>query len=330
MKKIAVVILNWNGKRLLEEFLPSVCANSSEELAEIVVVDNGSDDDSKEFLLGSFPQVRLISLSRNYGFAEGYNRGLAQLENPYAVLLNSDVEPAPGWLEPMYDYCERHADVAACQPKIKSYRNRAYFEHAGAAGGYIDRYGYPFCRGRIFDEVEQDCGQYNEVSDIFWASGAALFIRLSDYKAAGGLDKDFFAHMEEIDLCWRILLTGKRIVYIPESEVFHLGGATLSAGNPRKTYLNFRNNLFLLYKNMPLKDSRSVLFIRRLMDTAAMAKFLAAGHWKDVKAVWKAHMDFREGKKRYTAQPGKNLLSSYPETGRNITADFFLRGKKTF
>ena len=246
-KKVAVVILNWNGAALLQRFLPSVCAHTPAHLADIVVADNGSTDNSVELLAREFPQVLLLPFPRNYGFAEGYNRALDELDYEYTVLLNSDVEVTAHWLEPLLEFVESHPDVAACQPKIRSLREPEKFEYAGAAGGFIDRYGYPFCRGRLFGTLETDCGQYDDPLDIFWASGAALFVRTAVYREVGGLDPGFFAHMEEIDLCWRIHLAGYRIAVVPQSRVHHQGGASLDAANPQKTYLNFRNNLLMLH-----------------------------------------------------------------------------------
>lgn len=329
-KRVAVVILNWNGRCLLEDFLPSVCTFTPDNMAEIVVVDNGSTDDSVAVLADKFPTVRAICLSQNYGFAEGYNRGLEQIDTEYVVLLNSDVQVTDGWLDPLLSYCDIHRDVAACQPKIKSFRDKSYFEYAGASGGFIDKYGYAFCRGRVFDHVEEDRGQYDSVCDIFWATGACLFIRLDAYRSAGGLDARFFAHMEEIDLCWRVHLSGKRIVVIPQSTVYHLGAATLSVSNPRKTFLNFRNNLLMIYKNVPLKAGKRLLFIRRLLDTVALCKFLLTGEWGNANAVWKSHQAFRKDRKIYHCQPEINLLGTFPETGRNILFDYFIKGKKTF
>lgn len=330
MKKVAVIILNWNGLELLKKFLPSVCRYTNPELADIIIADNGSEDNSIVWIQENHPEVKIMAFSKNYGYADGYNRAIKALEYEYVVLLNSDVEATPAWIEPLVEYCDKNTDVAACQPKLKAYRQKDYFEYAGAAGGFLDRYGYAFCRGRIFDTIEKDYGQYDSITDIFWATGACLFIRRTEYLNAGGLDADFFAHMEEIDLCWRVHLMGKRIVIIPQSTVYHLGGGTLNASNPRKTYLNFRNNLLMLYKNLPLKEGRSLLFTRRLMDTAAMGKFLLSGEWGNVKAVWKAHIDYRKMQKRYNSQPKTNLLKSFPETDRNITVDYFLRRKKTF
>ncbi|MCH5328129.1 MAG: glycosyltransferase family 2 protein [Coprobacter sp.] len=330
MKKVAVVILNWNGQALLKQFLPSVCRFTPAEKADIIVADNGSTDSSVSFLQQNFPEVKLLLFPENYGFAEGYNRAVAQLEHEYIVLLNSDIEVSCGWLDPLLEYCESHADVAACQPKLLSYRNKDMFEYAGASGGFIDRYGFPFCRGRVFGTVEKDRHQYDDIIDIFWATGACLFVRREAYLAAGGLDARFFAHMEEIDLCWRIHLMNRRIVVIPQSVVYHFGGATLDAADARKTYLNFRNNLLMLYKNLPVKEGRLLLFVRRLMDTASMVRFLFKGQWPHIKAVWLAHGDFRKEKKRYTDQPSVNLLKTFPEARRNISVDYFLKGKKYF
>ena len=248
MKRVSVVILNWNGVDMLRKFIPSVIDNSVGEGIEICVADNASSDGSLEMLRTEFPVVRLIELDRNYGFAEGYNRALAQVDAEYVVLLNSDVEVTSHWLEPLLDYMDTHSGTVACQPKLLSWHNKEYFEYAGASGGFIDRYGYPFCRGRIFDVVEKDCGQYDTVTEVMWVTGAALFIRLADYREVGGLDDHFFAHMEEIDLCWRLRSRGKKLVCIPQSVVYHVGGATLKKENPRKTFLNFRNNLLMLYK----------------------------------------------------------------------------------
>ena len=331
MKKIAVVILNWNGAELLRRFLPSVCAHTTPEIADVIVVDNGSSDNSRKLLEEEFPQVRTLFFPENYGFAEGYNRALDTLDYEYAVLLNSDVETSPHWLEALLDFAEANHDVAACQPKIKSLREREKFEYAGAAGGFIDRYGYPFCRGRIFGTIETDRGQYDDKPcDIFWASGAALFVRTKVYRKVGGLDPLFFAHMEEIDLCWRIHLTGYRVVVVPQSTIYHQGGASLDAANPRKTYLNFRNNLLMLHKNLPRKEGKSVLFIRRLYDTLAFARFVLLGQFAHARAILRAHNDFREMRKEYTHFPEVNLLGTFTESRRNITIDYFLKQKKRF
>ena len=262
--------------------------NSVGEGIEICVADNASSDGSLEMLRSEFPVVRLIELDQNYGFAEGYNRALEQVDAEYVVLLNSDVEVTPHWLEPLLDYMDTHSGTVACQPKLLSWHNKEYFEYAGASGGFIDRYGYPFCRGRIFDVVEKDCGQYDTVTEVMWVTGAALFIRLADYREVGGLDGHFFAHMEEIDLCWRLRSRGKKLVCIPQSVVYHVGGATLKKENPRKTFLNFRNNLLMLYKNLPDKELEHVLFIRGILDRVAALVFYLKKDRANARAVMQA------------------------------------------
>lgn len=326
----AVVILNWNGKQLMEEFLPSVATLS--QGADVVVADNGSSDGSVEWLKENYPTIRVLAFEENHGFAGGYNLAIETLqEYKYIVLLNSDVEVTAGWVAPLKKYMQLNPDVAACQPKLKSYTNKEMFEYAGAAGGFIDKYGYPFCRGRVFDTSEKDNGQYDgEAKDIFWATGAALMVERESYLAVGGLDTDFFAHMEEIDLCWRLHLLGKRIAVVPQSTVYHLGGGTLAAGNPRKTYLNFRNNLYMLYKNLPLKEGKKLIFKRKLLDGVAACLFLAKGSFGEVKSVWKAHRDFEKSKSRYKNQPTQNILKQFPESNRSVVVDYYLKGKHKF
>ncbi|WP_455672446.1 glycosyltransferase family 2 protein [Phocaeicola sp.] len=310
MKKISVVILNWNGEAMLRQFLPSVIAYSKEEGVEVCVADNASTDASREVVGNEFPAVRLIGLEENYGFAEGYNRALQQVEAEYAVLLNSDVEVTPHWLEPLQTYMDAHPEVAACQPKLLSQHNKNYFEYAGASGGYLDRYGYPFCRGRIFDTVEEDKGQYDTIQPIFWASGAALFIRLTDYREAGGLDGRFFAHMEEIDLCWRLRSRGRGLVCIPQSTVYHVGAATLKKENPRKTFLNFRNNLLMLYKNLPEKELNYVLCVRALLDWVAVAVFYLKKDKENAQAILQARKEFEEIRYSFAASRVENMMKS--------------------
>ncbi|MEG2218860.1 MAG: glycosyltransferase family 2 protein [Muribaculaceae bacterium] len=329
-KEVAVIILNWNGAKLLSEFLPSVCKYTNGDIADVIVVDNGSDDNSIELLSAEFPDVKVIAFHENYGFAEGYNRAIAETDYEYSVLLNSDVAVTQHWIEPMLSYCKNNNNTVACQPKLLSYKDKDQFEYAGACGGYIDSLGYPYCRGRIFASVEKDNGQYDTIEDIFWASGAALFIRTEAYRQAGGLDRFFFAHMEEIDLCWRIHLLGYDIKVIPESVVYHLGGGSLPASNPRKTYLNFRNNLLLLYKNLPIKEGRKTLFIRRLYDMLAFFMFIAKFDFANARAIVKAHNDFRTMHNRYRTHPTVNLLKSPSITPTNIVLDYYLRGRKTY
>ena len=307
MKKISVVILNWNGVGMLQKFLPGVIKYSQGEGVEVCVADNGSTDESVAWLRTYCPDVRLIVLDKNYGFADGYNKALEQVEAEYVVLLNSDVEVASRWLEPMVAYMDSHPEVAACQPKIRSERNKEYFEYAGASGGYIDKYGYPFCRGRIFDVVEKDKGQYDSVVPVFWATGAALFIRLKDYREAGGLDGRFFAHMEEIDLCWRLGSRGRGLVCVPQSVVYHVGAATLKKESPRKTFLNFRNNLLMLYKNLPEKELNKVLWIRGLLDVVASVVFFLKGEKENAKAVIQARKEFKQLRPSFEASRIDNL-----------------------
>ena len=307
MKKISVVILNWNGVGMLQKFLPGVIKYSQGEGVEVCVADNGSTDESVSWLRTYCPNVRLIVLDKNYGFADGYNKALEQVEAEYVVLLNSDVEVTSHWLKPLSDYMDAHPEVAACQPKIRSERNKEYFEYAGASGGYLDKYGYPFCRGRIFDVVEKDKGQYDSVVPVFWATGAALFIRLKDYREAGGLDGRFFAHMEEIDLCWRLGSRGRGLVCVPQSVVYHVGAATLKKESPRKTFLNFRNNLLMLYKNLPEKELNKVLWIRGLLDIVAMMVFFLKGEKENAKAVFQARKEFKQLRPSFEASRKDNL-----------------------
>lgn len=335
MKRVSVVILNWNGADMLREFLPSVIDYSVGEGIEVCVADNASTDTSREVLQTEFPTVRLIELDRNYGFAEGYNRALAQVEAEYAVLLNSDVEVTPHWLEPLLDYMDAHSETVACQPKLLSWRNKDYFEYAGASGGFMDRYGYPFCRGRIFDVVEKDEGQYDTVTEVLWATGAALFIRLKDYREAGGLDGRFFAHMEEIDLCWRLRSRGKKIVCIPQSVVYHVGGATLKKENPRKTFLNFRNNLLMLYKNLPDKELKHVLFVRGILDRVAAFVFYLKRDKENARAVMEARREFDNIRYSFATSRIENMMKStdeiLPQRVRfSILMKYYLLGKKYF
>ena len=329
-KPIAVIILNWNGVEMLREFLPKVLASTDLSIADVIVADNGSVDDSLSCLSSQFPEVGVIDLGKNYGYAEGYNRAIATTCYLYTVLLNSDVATAEGWLPPLYRHMEDHPEVGACQPKILSYDNPGQFEYAGACGGFIDKNGFPYCRGRLFSTIENDNGQYDDIRPIFWASGAALMVRSSLYTQVGGLDRDFFAHMEEIDLCWRIHLNGYHINVVPQSKVYHLGGGTLSATNPRKTYLNFRNNLLLLHKNLPDHSRSRRLFIRRIYDTIAWFKFTLSFDFANANAIIKAHCDFRKMSKAYTSHPDRDLLLELQECRRNIIVEYYLMCRRTF
>lgn len=333
MKRIAVVILNYNGAEMLRRFLPNVLENSPE--ANVYVADNGSTDNSVETMKREFPQVPLILFDKNHGFAEGYNLAIGKVEEEYALLLNSDVKVSPRWLQPLIDYMDANADVAACQPKILSYRNMSYFEYAGAAGGFMDKWGYPYCRGRIFGTVEKDEGQYNSISDVFWATGAALMVRREIYIDNGGLDSRFFAHMEEIDFCWRLRSRGMRIVCIPQSYVFHIGGATLKTTNPKKVYLNFRNNLLMLYKNTPQSNLECVMRFRKIFDNVAALKFLLTGDVKAFRAIREARRDFKVMKNDFEAARRENLaksvVSSIPEqTDYSILRLYYIGMKHKF
>lgn len=335
MDKIAVVILNWNGCEMLRSFLPSVVTCSEADGAVVYVADNGSTDASVEMLRREFPSVHLIILDKNHGFADGYNLALQQVSAEYVVLLNSDVEVTEHWLMPLAAYMDVHPEVAACQPKIRSWRQRNLFEYAGASGGFIDRYGYPFCRGRLMGVVEEDCGQYDKVVPIFWATGAAMFIRLKDYLEAGGLDGSFFAHMEEIDLCWRLRARGRQIVCVPQSVVYHVGAATLKKENPRKTFLNFRNNLVMLYKNLPQRELSSVMRVRAILDYVAAFTFFLKGQISNALAVMKARRAYCSLRPSLAPARKENLektiLDVIPERTKNsILVQFYLRGKRFF
>ena len=333
MKQTAVVILNYNGAGMLRRFLPSVIEYSPE--ASIYVADNGSSDESCDVVRNEFPTVKLMVLDHNYGFAEGYNRALAQVDEEYAVLLNSDVEVTRGWLSPMTQFLDSNPEVAACQPKLLSFKRKDFFEYAGAAGGFIDKWGYTFCRGRIFNTVERDSGQYDDTTDVFWATGAALMIRNEVYKNNGGLDGRFFAHMEEIDLCWRLRSRGYRIACVPQSHVYHVGGATLKKENPQKTYLNFRNNLLMIYKNAPDCQLKKIMLFRKVFDNVAALKFLASGDYAAFKAVRKARRDFKAMRSGYDKARAENMklavTTRIPEVLKSsILYKYYLGFKHTY
>lgn len=327
MKKIAVVILNWNGKKLLQQFLPSVIAFSPE--AEIYVADNASTDDSVEFLQQECPQIKIIKNTENFGFAQGYNEALKNVTEPILALVNSDIEVTENWLTPILSQFENEADTAIIQPKILDYKNKTHFEYAGATGGFIDKYGFPFCRGRIFTTIEEDKNQYNDAIDIFWASGACFFIRNSVYKELNGFDSDFFAHQEEIDLCWRAQNLGYQIKYNPKTAVYHVGGATLKVGSPHKTFLNFRNSLWMLVKNLPQEKLYSTLFLRLCFDGIAGIKFFFQGNPKHTWAVVKSHYYlYRYFKKYYKKRNAKNILV-YNKIN-SIVYSYFIKGNKKY
>lgn len=329
MKKLGVIILNWNGLELLRRFLPSASRHTVCDTADLIVADNGSTDDSVAWIRKNHPEVKLIELPENYGFAEGYNRAIAAADYPFITLLNSDVEVTEGWWRPVLSFMESDPSVGAVQPKILSWRDKSSFEYAGAAGGYLDRFGYPFCRGRLFDSVEKDEGQYDGPPvDVAWASGACMTVRREAYVGLGGLDPKFFAHMEEIDLCCRMLNAGWRVCAVTDSKVYHVGGASLNQGNPRKTYLNFRNNLLLLHKNLTRRRGRRVLFLRRLADTLAFGMFLLKGDMANARAVLRAHRDFRKMRREYTLYPDRDILPTLPGSDLNAVTARYLQRKK--
>jgi GT2 family glycosyltransferase len=330
---VAIVILNWNGKRYLEQFLPSVLSTTYAN-CRLIVADNGSADDSIQYLRTNFPQVEILELERNHGFAKGYNEALKRVESDYYLLLNSDVEVSPGWIEPMVDLLEQSPRNAACQPKILAYRNRQLFEYAGAAGGWLDAYGYPFARGRVFDICEVDKGQYDQTAEVFWASGAALLIRSSVYRQLDGFDEYFFAHQEEIDLCWRLQLAGYRIFCCPASVVYHVGGGTLPRGNSRKTFLNFRNNQVMLWKNLPWGERWWKVPYRQTLDQVSALKGLLSGDGCYYIAIMKAHLAFMvwllSGKRKrhgLRRRPVRQLPGVY---NGNIVWQHFVKRMTTF
>ncbi len=328
--KVAVVILNWNGKNFLEQFLPRVI-DYSKDFAEIVVADNDSSDDSVVYLQNNFPEVRIIQNEINGGFAKGYNDALAQVNAEYYILLNSDIEVTPNWIKPIIDLMDANPEIAACQPKLMSYYEREKFEYAGAAGGFIDKYGYPFCRGRLFQTLEADGGQYDDVNEIFWATGACLFVRAEIYHKLGGLDERFFAHMEEIDFCWRAKIDGYKIMFCPDSTVYHVGGGTLPKKSWKKTYLNMRNNNIMLYKNIPDDRLKKVFLARLFLDGVAAIKFLFDGGVMDMFAVVKAHWKFffmiPELRRERWAREPEAVSKIYQ---KNLVYEYFLMRKKTF
>lgn len=334
MDKIAIVILNWNGRKMMEKYLPSVLEHSQE--ATVYVADNDSTDDSLNWLHIYINKVKTIVLDKNYGFAEGYNRALKQVEAEYYVLLNSDVEVTPQWLQPLLTYMDAHPEVAACQPKLRSCVDKTKFEYAGAAGGFIDRFGYPFCRGRLFDVVETDNGQYDTVQQVLWATGACLMIRSKDYWEAGGLDARFFAHNEEIDLCWRLCIMGRKIVCLPDSIVYHLGGGTLPKGNPRKTFLNFRNNLTMLYKCLPYRELYFVMICRWFLDYLAAWQTLIMNHnYGDFKAIYRARRAFKAWKNDFKEDrkliQKSRVKSSVPERKKySLLWQYYVKGVRKY
>jgi len=335
MAKLAIVILNWNGEKMLKEYLPTVLRYSCDE-AKVYVADNASTDGSLEMLRKDFPTCSLIELDRNWGFAEGYNKALAQVDAEYFLLLNSDIEVTPHWLTPLIEYMDAHTDTAICQPKLLSVFEKNRFEYAGACGGYLDKYGYPFCRGRVFQTVEEDKGQFNDPAEVLWATGAALMIRSKDYWEVGGLDGRFFAHSEEIDLCWRLRIRGRKVVCLPDSHVYHVGGGTLPKANPMKTFLNFRNNLTMLYKCLPDDELRGVMRWRWFLDYLAAWEMLIL-QWNigDFKAVYRARRAFRQWRKEFRADrkaiQASRIGKAVPERKPfSLLWQYYVKRRRTF
>jgi hypothetical protein len=335
MSKTAVVILNWNGISYLKKFLETVVKFSIGADTDVYVADNDSTDGSVEWIEANNKNVKIIRLGKNHGFAGGYNLALGQISARYYILLNSDIEVTAGWLEPLVACLDNNPDIASCQSKILSYNNKQKFEYAGAAGGFLDKYGYPFCRGRIFDRVEIDNKQYDNAIDTFWSSGACMIVRAEAWEKCGGFDDTFFAHMEEIDLCWRFNKAGYRVSFVNTSVVYHVGGGALPYNSPFKTYLNFRNSLFMLYKNLPEKNFHFVLFIRKLLDGIAAISFLLKGQFRNFRSVWRAHIDYYRNisrlkvkraitKKTETTTPGRVILN------KSIVFEFYIKGNTTF
>ena len=336
MDKVAIVILNWNGAKMLQQYLPSVLRYSRDE-ATVIVADNASTDISLELLYTHFREdCRVIELEKNWGFAEGYNKALSKVDAEYYLLLNSDIEVTHHWLTPLIEFMDAHDDVAACQPKLLSVSDKDSFEYAGACGGFLDRYGYPFCRGRLFETVESDKGQYDVTSDVLWATGAALMIRSKDYWDAGGLDGRFFAHNEEIDLCWRLRIRGRRVCCVPDSFVYHVGGGTLPKSNPMKTYLNFRNNLTMLYKCLPDEELKPVMRVRWFLDyLAAWEMLLLKRNWGDFRAVYRARRAFKRWRKDFDVDreviQRSRVLPFVPERRPfSLLWQYYVKGRKTY
>lgn len=330
MNKVAVVILNWNGIKWLSKFIANVIQNS--QPYSVCVIDNASDDDSVGYLQLYHPEVKVVVLDKNYGFAEGYNRGLREIEAEHYVLLNSDVEVGGNWIDPILALFEENPNIAAVQPKILDYNDKSRFEYAGAAGGMLDQYGVPFCRGRMFDDLEQDKGQYEEAKPIFWASGAAFFVKAKKFWEVGGFDGDFFAHMEEIDLCWRLQNAGYDIYYCPFSKVYHVGGGTLNKINPKKYYLNFRNSLWMLLKNLPLAKIIPIIFVRLCLDGMAAIKFAISGKPIMLWVVLKAHLIFYFTLLPTMLKRRRISIKGVPKTlySKSIIKSYYLEGKKRY
>lgn len=333
--KISIVILNWNGAEYLQQFLPKLIEHTQIPDVEIVVADNASSDGSLQVLAVDFPMVKVIALEKNFGFAEGYNKALSQLEAEYFLLLNSDVEVSENWLQPLLDCMRENPKVAVCQPKIRSFHAREYFEYAGASGGFIDTFGYPFCRGRVLKNLEKDTGQYDDVANIFWATGACFLVRAEVFREVSGFDSDFFAHFEEIDFCWRLRSRNYEIACVPQSVVYHVGGGTLSAESPYKTYLNYRNNLLMLYKNLPAERLKKVMFARYFLDYLSTLHLAITGRFGNALKVFKARRDYKKMRKNYTEIRQKNIRqTTNPEIAeiypKSMIFQYYFKGEKTY
>ena len=331
----AVIILNWNGIDWLKQFIPILIKNTESKDADLIVADNASSDQSVEYLKTNQPEIQLIILDKNYGFAEGYNKAIEQISHPFSILLNSDVEVSKAWVLPLIAQLKEKRNTVACQPKILDFKDKTKFEYAGASGGFIDYLGYPFCRGRLFNSLETDHGQYDKPISVFWATGACLAIKTDVYKEVGGLDSNFFAHMEEIDLCWRLKSRGYDIFVVPTSKVYHVGGGTLSKISPKKTYLNFRNNLLILYKNLPDSKLNKILFYRLMLDGVAGVEMLLTGKANHMFAIIKAHIHFYKMKSSYRAKRSDNLKAckktNIPEIlSKSIVLEHFLKRRKFY
>ncbi|CAG5012098.1 hypothetical protein DYBT9275_05105 [Dyadobacter sp. CECT 9275] len=323
----AIVILNYNGRHYLEKFLPNIIEHSAGY--EIWIADNASTDESLQWLKDFYPSVHTLRIQENKGYAGGYNYALKHISARYYILLNSDIEVTDNWIEPVISFMDADRHIAACQPKIRAYDLPTHFEYAGAAGGYMDYLGYPFCRGRIFDTREEDTGQYDDVQDVFWATGACLFVRAEAFHEAGGFDESFFAHMEEIDLCWRLLNAGHRVTYCGMSTVYHVGGGTLHKSNPKKTFLNYRNNLIMLFKNLPLGRRWKTIFFRLILDGISSVRFMAAGAWPDVLAIVRAHFAFYR-MIPFLVKSHKRTTYRAPLYYRSVVWEYFILGKHKF
>ncbi|NIJ55916.1 glycosyltransferase family 2 protein [Dyadobacter arcticus] len=324
---VAIVILNYNGRHYLEKFLPNVVRYSDNH--DIWIADNASTDQSLNWITEHYPTLNIIQILENKGYAGGYNAALKQIQADYYILLNSDIEVTDNWIEPVIAFMDSDQAIAACQPKILAYDLPTHFEYAGAAGGYMDYLGYPFCRGRIFDTREEDIGQYDDVKDVFWATGACLFVRASAFHEAAGFDETFFAHMEEIDLCWRLLNLKHRITYCGRSVVYHVGGGTLHKSNPRKTFLNYRNNLVMLFKNLPKGRRWKTVLIRLILDALSSVRFMATGAWPDVVAIARAHFAFYRMIPTLVKQTPRTTYKA-PLYYRSVVWEYFVLGKHRF